>query len=89
VGRASGVLSSSSGPRDGDGDVSYVEEPRELRATYSMYLARNQWADRSLPILQQRITVTGPRPRANFTRVSNPQLNPMWEARTSAPRSYP
>jgi predicted ATP-grasp superfamily ATP-dependent carboligase len=42
-------------PLEGDSDVSYVEEPGKLRATYSSYLARNRWADPSLPILQQRI----------------------------------
>jgi predicted ATP-grasp superfamily ATP-dependent carboligase len=47
------------GPSEGDSDVAYVEDPRELRASYSDYLARNHWADESLPILQQRIVGPG------------------------------
>jgi predicted ATP-grasp superfamily ATP-dependent carboligase len=47
------------GPCEGDGDVSYVDDPSALRASYSRYLARNRWTDRSLPILQQRISGPG------------------------------
>jgi predicted ATP-grasp superfamily ATP-dependent carboligase len=47
------------GPREGDGDVSYVDQPRELRGSYSRHLARNRWMDPSLPILQQRIIGPG------------------------------